>query len=116
MNIETLFNSRKIIPVVTIDRMEDCERIFGGLSDGGLLAADHQLAGTVVVGDPHAPQVRGRVAAFLEGRPVQIQHRHHGALPAGGGLFHGLSPEGHQLHSGGGVEHAGGVEGGILSQ
>ena len=40
MNIETLFDGRKIIPVVTIDRMEDCERIFGGLSDGGLLAAE----------------------------------------------------------------------------
>ena len=34
MNIETLFNGRKIIPVVTIERMEDCERIFGGLADG----------------------------------------------------------------------------------
>ena len=40
MNIETLFNGRKIIPVVTIERVEDCERIFGGLADGGLLAAE----------------------------------------------------------------------------
>lgn len=40
MNIETLFNGRKIIPVVTIERMEDCERIFGGLADGGLFAAE----------------------------------------------------------------------------
>ncbi|CAN3986537.1 putative conserved protein, partial [Dysosmobacter welbionis] len=88
----------------------------GGLLHSGLLTADDQLAGTVVVGDYHAPQVRGRVAGILQGAAVQIQDGHHGALPAGSRLLHGLAPESHQTDSCGGVEHTGGVKGGVLTQ
>ena len=88
----------------------------GGLLHGGLVAADDQLARAVVVGDDHAARVGGLLAGRLEGFPVQVQDRHHGALPAGSGRFHGLAPEGHQLNGGLGVKDAGGVEGGVLAQ
>ena len=40
MNIETLLNGQKIVPVVTVETEEDMERIFGGLMDGGLPVAE----------------------------------------------------------------------------
>ena len=65
MNIETLFNGRKIIPVVTIERMEDCERIFGGLSDGGLLAAERSST----AGSAAGRSGQGRSSSSLPGFP-----------------------------------------------
>ena len=46
----------------------------GGLLHSGLLTADAQLAGTVVVGAYHAPPVSGRVAGLLQGAAVQVQN------------------------------------------
>ena len=88
----------------------------GGLFHGGLLAAQDQLPGAVVVGNDHAAQGGSLIAGGLERDAVQAQHRHHGGFDATGCLFHGAAPEGHQLYSGGGVEHPGGVQGGILAQ
>ena len=83
---------------------------------GGLLAAEDQLAGAVVVGDDHAAVGGSLVTGLLQGRPVQPQHRYHGRGPSGCGFLHGFATEGHQLHGGVGVKDPGGVEGGILAQ
>ena len=78
---------------------------------GGLLAAEDQLAGAVVVGDDHAAVGGSLVTGLLQGRPVQPQHRYHSRGPSGCGFLHGLAPEGHQFHGGVGVKDPGGVEG-----
>ena len=83
---------------------------------GGLLTAEDQLAGAVVVGDDHAAVGGGLVTGLLQGRPVQPQHRYHGRGPSGCGFLHGFAAEGHQLHGGVGVKDPGGMEGGILTQ
>ena len=83
---------------------------------GGLLAAENQLAGAVVVGNDHAAVGGGLITGLLQSRSVQPQHRYHGRGPSGCGFLHGLAPEGHQLHGGVGVKDPGGVEGGILAQ
>ena len=81
---------------------------------GGLVAAEDQLAGTVVVGNDHTALGGGLVTGFLQGRPVQSQHRHHGGGAASGSFFHSLTSESHQFHGGVGVKDAGGVEGGVF--
>ena len=89
----------------------------GGLVHGGLLAADDQLAGAVVVGDLHHARAGGLTGmppgSFSRSRPstaVMPQGR------PGRGCGHGLAPEGGQGDSLGSGEHPGALEGGVLAQ
>ena len=94
-------------------------RLLGSGGSGihsGLLAADDQLAGAVVVADLDHAQGGGLVAAGLEGLTIQGNNGGHPALDPLGGLGHGLAPEGGELNGGLGVQNTGGVQGRILAQ
>ena len=88
----------------------------GSLRYGGLLAADHQLSGAVVVGDDHAAKDGRRAAGLLQGLAVQPQYCHHGVGLPRCGLLHCFAPEGHQLRHRLCVQNPGGVEGGVFPQ
>ena len=89
---------------------------FGGLIHSGLLAADDQLAGAVVVADLHTAQRRSLFAAGGKRSAVQAQHGGHAAVDALGRIGHGFAPVGGQLNGLLGGEHPGSFQRGVFAQ
>ena len=87
----------------------------GPVHRGGV-AGDDDLTGAVEVGALHHAGVGGLLTDLLQGIPVQVQHRRHAAGAVLHRVGHGLAPEGHQGDGGGGVQHPGAVQGGVLPQ
>ena len=82
----------------------------------GLLAADDQLAGAVIIADLHHAQLTCLVAGRLQLVPLQGEDGGHAACQAFSGLLHGTAPEGQSLQHGLPVQHPGGIQGGVLPQ
>ena len=78
----------------------------GGLVNSGLVTADDQLAGAVVVADLYNAGIGRGVAAALESIAVQPQHSGHAAAAPGSGCSHGLSAKGCQCNGGTGIKYA----------
>ena len=77
----------------------------GGLVDSGLVAANDQLAGAVVVADLYNARIGSGIAAALQGIAVQAQHSGHAAAAPGCGCSHGFPAEGRQCNGSAGIKY-----------
>ena len=79
---------------------------YGGLVNSGLVTANDQLAGAVVVADLYNARIGSGVAAALQGIAVQSQHSGHAAVAPGSGCSHGFPAKGRQRNGGTGIKYA----------
>ena len=99
--------------------MDDASAAAGStvrLIDSGLVTANDQLAGAVVVADLHTAQRRRLFAADGEGIPVKVQHGGHAAVNALCSFGHGFAAVSGQLDGLFRGEHPGCFQRGIFAE